>query len=394
MAGPALDSRLAEIVERLEHSGFAAELWDSQWRLAWVSRELKEVIDEHDEERIGYGLHYLEVRFQDTWRRTVTEATRRRAFVDEVPFMVERTPGGKEAMREMLGDELRHLVDDMEPKPQPPAFGFFIEFLQGPLPQVRVVTIATRLHAADGEALGTLMVYGAGLAPRLLGLVARGDPSMFDRMARLMEPGRHRAAILFADLQGSATLSRRLPSGSYFTLICELTTAIDAAVLAHSGIVGKHAGDGVTAFFLADDLGSDSAAAHAALSTARAISESAQRVGEELSAGGPVSTEDCRVNVGVHWGGALYMGQVVTGGRLEVTALGDMVNEAARIQESARGGTLLASKAVLERLEPADAGALGIDTDRFRYCTLAELDSATEKARRDAGGVAVTTITP
>ncbi len=32
MAGPALDSRLAEIMERLEHSGFAAELWDSQWR--------------------------------------------------------------------------------------------------------------------------------------------------------------------------------------------------------------------------------------------------------------------------------------------------------------------------------------------------------------------------
>jgi len=51
-------------------------------------------------------------------------------------------------------------------------------------------------------------------------------------------------------------------------------------------------------------------------------------------------------------------------------------------------------KEVIERLEPADAAALGIDTDGFRYRTLAELDSATEKARRDAGGVAVTTITP
>jgi hypothetical protein len=41
-----------------------------------------------------------------------------------------------------------------------------------------------------------------------------------------------------------------LASGAYFELIRELTTAIDAEVLKRQGIVGKHAGDGVTAFFL------------------------------------------------------------------------------------------------------------------------------------------------
>jgi class 3 adenylate cyclase len=88
------------------------------------------------------------------------------------------------------------------------------------------------------------------------------------------------------------------------------------------------------------------------------------------------------------------MGQVVTGGRLEVTALGDPVNEAARIQESARDGSILASKAVLERLEAGDARDLDLCTDRLRYDMLAELGSATDKARRDAGGVAVTRVTP
>jgi len=57
------------------------------------------------------------------------------------------------------------------------------------------------------------------------------------------------------------------------------------------------------------------------------------------------------VSVGVHWGGSLYMGQVVTRGRLEVTALGDEVNECARIQRAASGGAILASKGVLERLD-------------------------------------------
>jgi class 3 adenylate cyclase len=46
------------------------------------------------------------------------------------------------------------------------------------------------------------------------------------------------------------------------------------------------------------------------------------------------------------------MGQVVTGGRLGVTALGDEVNECARMKQTATGGALLASKALIERLDP------------------------------------------
>ncbi|MBW3609161.1 MAG: hypothetical protein KY463_12555, partial [Actinobacteria bacterium] len=73
----------------------------------------------------------------------------------------------------------------------------------------------------------------------------------------------------------------------------------------------------------------------------------AKEVGDET---GLIESADCAVNVGLHWGGALYMGQLVTGGRLEVTALGDRVNEAARIQASARDGEVLASKSLIEHL--------------------------------------------
>ena len=86
------------------------------------------------------------------------------------------------------------------------------------------------------------------------------------------------------------------------------------------------------------------------------------------------------------------MWQVVTGGRLEVTALGDEVNECARIQQSARDGAVLASKTLLERLEDADASELGIDPDRAAYRTVGELEHATDKAIRDAGGIAVTSV--
>ena len=47
---------------------------------------------------------------------------------------------------------------------------------------------------------------------------------------------------------------------------------------------------------------------------------------------------DVKVNVGLHWGATLMVGQVATRGRLEVTALGDQMNEAARIEAAAKGG--------------------------------------------------------
>lgn len=86
------------------------------------------------------------------------------------------------------------------------------------------------------------------------------------------------------------------------------------------------------------------------------------------------------------------MGQLHPGGRLEVTALGDEMNECARIQESARNGAILVSKALLEHLTEQDAGSVGIDPDKQIYRPLGELDTAPEKAKRDAGALPVTDL--
>ena len=76
------------------------------------------------------------------------------------------------------------------------------------------------------------------------------------------------------------------------------------------------------------------------------------------------------------------MGQLVTDGRLKVTAVGDEVNKCARIQETAE---LLASKAVIEQLTREDAEALSIDSvETGGYATVGEPPVAGEKATRDA----------
>ncbi len=196
-------------------------------------------------------------------------------------------------------------------------------------------------------------------------------------MDRLREPCRRAAAILFADLEASGELSRRLSSRAYFELIRALTDLIDSVVGAHTGILGKHAGDGASALFLAEDAGGDSAAARSAIEAAREIRDRATALRDSV-----------RVKVGVHWGATLMVGQVSTRGRLEVTALGDEMNEAARIENAAHGGVVLASKDAIERLSTQDAHSLAVDPDTLTYRTIAEL-TTNEKAVRDAGSIAV-----
>ncbi len=387
------DPRLAEVARQLAQTGWGAELYDAGWRVVWVSDELKDVIGEHCEEKLGYGRHVLEAQQSDVWRRSVTEQTRP-WHAERIAHYMHDTPGGKQAIEEMAPPELSELLDGLEPAAPPATWSYELELAQsGSGPPLRIAGVAARLSDADGEFIGTMTVYGPALSPSIVSMLVRGDEQMFERMARLVEPGRRQAAVLFADLEASAALSRRLPSAAYFNLVRELTTAIDELVLAGKGIVGKHAGDGVTAFFLADELGSASTAARSAIEAARGIAAAAVTAAQSADGGaGLIADGDCPVNVAINWGPALYMGQVVTGGRLEVTALGDEVNECARIQQSASGGEVLASKGLVEQLADEDAQTLSIDADAIPYETVAQLAGATEKALRDAGGIAVTRL--
>jgi class 3 adenylate cyclase len=137
-----------------------------------------------------------------------------------------------------------------------------------------------------------------------------------------------------------------------------------------------------------ENLGSDAAAARACLESARALRAAAV----DVAVRSDVEPGDLVLRFGLHWGSTLYVGAITTEGRFEVTAMGDEVNEAARIEACATGGLTLASKDLIERLTPDDALELGLNASRMKYIPLAELASATEKARRDAPSLAVCAI--
>lgn len=374
----------------------ATMLCDAQWNIVWVSDELKALLGETDEAKIGYGEHIVKAWRTELWSSTITDESRMAEAVRNIPYIAWDTEGGfpqiLQWFREVgqIEGDLDLPIDAMPPSTL--RAGSF-EFLQRDLPPFRINQFFIRLTDEEGNYFGNALIYDARIPATITSLVVRGDLGMYERMTRLVDPGRRAAAILFADLEASTMLARKLSSAAYFSLIRAITTGIDEVVVSHEGIVGKHAGDGVTAFFLAQDRGSASSAAMAGIRAARDITETVRKAAEDLEFENPsIADVTCRVNVGVHWGSNLYMGQLVTGGRLEVTALGDEVNECARILEAAGGGESLASKVLIEQLDDSDASKLELDPDTLSYHTVADRPDTSDKVARDARGIPVTAI--
>ena len=386
------DERLRALAAQLESYGWAAELLDHRWHLVWVSDELLTMYGEREPERIGLGEHVLVSRVRARDGGTITEQSGERWLRTNGPFLLEAAEGGRDELAELVPSGDAQILEECDPRRAPCGWSSTFDFSRSEF-FGRINYAAQRVHDPDGELLGYLFLYTLDVPASIAALLMRGDRAMHERMAALVQPGQRSVAVLFADLEASGALSRRLASPVYFRLVRDIRTGLESAVAACGGIVGKHAGDGVSAYFLSEQLGSDSGAARASLETARSLPDSARDAAAALADEGlPVDVDKCRLKVAVHWGPSLYVGQVASQGRLEISALGDEMNEAARIEEAAQGDQVLASKPLLERLGEDDASALTLDPKRVAYRALAEIEGVSEKAKRDAGSIAVADV--
>ncbi len=321
---------------------------------------------------------------RESWPTGPTFESFHESLRDWAGFVLATTAGGREALLQVADPRFSAVLRRVEPVPPPPLWSTRVDVRFGNEIIGNDVLLAC-LHYADGARAGYVSLVKPEIRAAVLGMLALGDARLFERMSALLQPARRPSAVLFADLEASSVLAKRLATPAYFTVIRRLATAADRAVVQAGGIVGKHVGDGVTAFFLAEDAGTESSAARASVAAMRAIRQAARTVAQRSG----LDPADLTMRFGLHWGATLYVGRLMTSGRAEVTALGEEVNETARIEACATGGRALASKALLERLSPADATALAIDPAQVSYAPLAGLPTASEKARRDAPAIAV-----
>lgn len=167
------------------------------------------------------------------------------------------------------------------------------------------------------------------------------------RREQSMELGGRRTAVtvLFADVVAFTPLSDRLPPEQVVALLNELFTLLTEAVFRHGGTVDKFVGDCVMALWGAPAPLEDHALC--ALSCAQDMlrfCESAnvgwkERFGVEV-----------QLAIGVNSGDAV-VGNVGSRERMEYTAIGDVVNVAARLEAIARPQQILISGATAEHVQ-------------------------------------------
>jgi adenylate cyclase len=158
--------------------------------------------------------------------------------------------------------------------------------------------------------------------------------------------GRERQiAVLFADIRGFTKIAEnKLPYDVVF-LLNRYFEAVGSAVAEAGGIAHQYTGDGVMALFgVSTDL--DAACRQALLASSvmiRRVEELSRELTDELPA-------PLRIGIGIH-AGAAVVGEIGYGDTHYLTAVGDTVNTASRLEALTKqyGCDLVISKLVSER---------------------------------------------
>ena len=151
---------------------------------------------------------------------------------------------------------------------------------------------------------------------------------------------RQEISVLFADIRGYTTFSENVEPEKVVETLNHYLSVAGAIIIGWEGTLDKFFGDGLMAIFNAPNRQADHVhrAAEAALAIIQAAQEINQIYGYELA-----------YSVGVHVGEAV-VGYIGTSYAVNYTAIGDTVNLAKRLQETAAPGQILVDEAVVKRL--------------------------------------------
>jgi len=152
-------------------------------------------------------------------------------------------------------------------------------------------------------------------------------------------------AVLFVDIRGFTTLSEKLEPEQVVEMLNEYLALTTEAIFANGGTLDKFIGDATMAVFNAPvDLPDyEARAVQAALDIVHGAAKVNEHIKEKIG---------CEVafGVGVNCGKAV-VGNIGCETRMDYTAIGDTVNTAARLEGKAKGGQVVISETLKERLE-------------------------------------------
>lgn len=149
-------------------------------------------------------------------------------------------------------------------------------------------------------------------------------------------------SMLFADVRGSTALSEQMSPMDFSHLINRFYIESTKIIIEEDGLVEKLAGDAVAAFWGAGFAGSN---------YVQRTLDAAQKMSKALKGQG------IPVGIGVHAGVAFFGAMGAADGLINISAIGDEVNLAARLASKAAAGEIIVSEKALNEAG-ADASAL------------------------------------
>jgi class 3 adenylate cyclase len=194
---------------------------------------------------------------------------------------------------------------------------------------------------------GALFVHAPQALAEELFIDGIGDrASVMRRLASQQSPMLTPMAVMVADLQDSVRLCAELPPQSYFQLINEIWNLCNRVIQEFDGQIGKHAGDGIVAYFFPRP---GTSYLDNCVRCAVRIKEEVRRLSHEWQMQRQW-LNTLYLNTGLHEGQE-WVGTFEIGDTFQLSALGDTINHSARLSEFATHGAIWASKQLVTRLE-------------------------------------------
>ena len=261
---------LAACADALNRSGHWALMFDASYCLVFATEDWRRTVSG----LTGLGpfplgeFYFSSIAYDvmDRWPIFGTSSDHvpqsREAFEHTFPELLSIFGGNREALRVASNPIFSDLIDGLAGGPT----GLTSTYKQTSASAwgIDMGNWITHLPVRDDEGMviGYVRFTTPAAGMSLVGTVASvGDVRHLARIQDVVTAERRPAAILFADLEASTTLSRTLSTTEYFSLARRLVRAADRCVVNAGGVVGRHLGDGVTAFFLAEAIGGESLAA-------------------------------------------------------------------------------------------------------------------------------------
>src|SRR6476620_11643650 len=137
----------------MEETGVTGEVWDADWRLAYVTDDYRLSAGGGAERaEVVIGAHVLSTEWTDTrlaWRGGPTLEAMRRSAERLVPYLLAEAPGGRDELRARADPRFHDIVDALEPR-EPPEVWSYETTLRYGTGTTMFVAVVFRIRDADG----------------------------------------------------------------------------------------------------------------------------------------------------------------------------------------------------------------------------------------------------